>query len=138
MQADSRPIQVKKRTTELDSYLLQLDAQALIDNPFLKCVRMQLERYDIQLIYDFTFNSSGTHGKTTKLLDGRINITIFKQNAFTLKQGTLAIVHESSHAIAAARGRVIGTKIDEYFAFRREFLFQYGRRPSHSGTLGTI
>ncbi|MCK5717999.1 MAG: hypothetical protein KAH77_10960, partial [Thiomargarita sp.] len=54
MQADSRAIQVKKRTTELDSYLLQLDAQALIDNPFLKCVHMQLERYDIQLIYDFT------------------------------------------------------------------------------------
>jgi hypothetical protein len=62
-------------------------------------------------------------------LDGRINITIFKQNALTLELGTLAIVHESSHATAVARGKVIGTQIDEYHAFRREFLFQYGRQP---------
>ncbi len=39
-------------------------------------------------------------------------------------------VHESSHAVAAARGRKIGTVSDEYQAFRREFLFINKRRPN--------
>ncbi len=130
MQADSRPIQIKNISTELDLYLLKLDSQAVIDHPFLARVRKQLEQYDVQLTYDFSLSSYEKHGTTTQTLDGHINITIFKQNAMTVEQGTLAIVHESSHAIAVARGQVIGTQIDEYRAFRREFLFQYGRRPS--------
>jgi hypothetical protein len=49
MQADSRPIQIKNISTELDLYFLQLDSQALLDHPFLVRVRKQLERYDVQL-----------------------------------------------------------------------------------------
>ena len=128
MQADSKPIQVKNSSTELDIYLLQQDAQALIDDLFLVKVRKRLEQYNVQLTYDFGFYSHGKHGMTTKSLDGSINIVIFKQNALSYEPGTLAIVHESSHAIAAARGRTIGTQIDEYHAFRREFLFRFGQR----------
>jgi hypothetical protein len=136
MQADSRPIQVKNSSTELDLYLLQLDGNALTNNIFLARVRKQLERYDIQLTYDFGWYSHRKHGITTKSLDGSIKITIFKQNAITCQQGMLAIVHESSHAVVAAKGRTIGTQIDEYRAFRREFLFQYRRRPSFKERFG--
>ena len=44
MQADSKPIQVKNSSTELDIYLLQQDAQALIDDLFLVKVRKRLEQ----------------------------------------------------------------------------------------------
>jgi hypothetical protein len=129
MQADSKPIQIKNSSTELDLYLLQLDGQAMINHAFLARIRKQLERYNVQLTYDFGLYSHRKHGTTTKYLDGSINITIFKQNVLTVTQGMLAVVHESSHAVAVARGRIIGTQTDEYQAFRREFVFRHKRRP---------
>ena len=128
--AHSRPIQIKGAADVIDLELLRVDGQSIIDDPFLSRIRSQLERYDVSVRYNYDSVSHNNFGETTKYLDGGIEIDIFKQNAFTTRDSLATYVHESSHGIAAARGRKIGTLADEYQAFRREFLFKKGRRPS--------
>jgi hypothetical protein len=115
---------------ELDLNLLRLDGQAIIDNPFLGRVRSQLDNYDVTVNHNYGRVGHSKFGETTHNLDGSIEIDIFKQNAFKSQDSLTTYVHESSHAVAAARGRQIGTLADEYQAFRREFLFNNGRRPT--------
>ncbi|ODB95149.1 hypothetical protein A3197_17450 [Candidatus Thiodiazotropha endoloripes] len=131
-QADSRPLQIKGSVDDLDIELLRLDGQTIIDNPFLGRVRSQLEKYDINVNYDYGRVGHNKLGETTKYQNGSIEIDIFKQNAFKSQDSLTTYVHESSHGVAAARGREIGTLADEYQAFRREFLFNNGRRPTFS------
>ena len=129
-QAESRTIETKGILDEMYRALLQMDGQAILDQPFLNRVWEQLERYNVKIIYDFDTQNYNNQGETTKYLDGTIEITVFKQNALPSKESLATLVHESSHAVAAARGRYIGTLADEYQAFRREFLFKKQRRPT--------
>jgi hypothetical protein len=128
--AESRPIRVVGDTDTLDLDLMRLDGETIINDAFLSRTRSQLERYDVQVIYNYENVPAGYFGQTKKYLDGGIEFEVYKQNAFTTKQSLETYVHESSHAVAAARGREIGTLADEYQAFRREFLYKRGRRPS--------
>lgn len=129
-QADSRPIQMQGNVDELDINLLRLDGQAIIDDPFLGMVRSQLDNYDATVNYNYGRIGHNNFVETTHSFDGSIEIDIFKQNAFKSQDSLTTYVHESSHVVAAARGRQIGTLADEYQAFRREFLFNNGRRPT--------
>ncbi|MFZ5875144.1 MAG: putative Ig domain-containing protein [Nitrospirota bacterium] len=70
-------------------------------------------------------------GQTTKYFE-EVDFTIFMRHPENLsrKGAVSTFVHESSHATRASRGLEINTQLDEYMAFRREELFNLGRRPT--------
>lgn len=75
------------------------------------------------MIYDFSRPSHPFPGTTTKYTDGSIDLEVHVLNNEDELGRLATFVHESSHAVRAARGQRIETLGDEYFAHRRELLF---------------
>jgi len=71
-------------------------------------------------------------GSVNKTIDGGMNMDMYMlHNANVRPQGAVStFVHESSHYMRGSRGFEIGTQVDEYMAFRRELLFELGRKPT--------
>lgn len=61
---------------------------------------------------------------------GTREIEIFMRNNANSTEAVSTMVHESSHLTRYARGNQVATVMDEYRAFRREFLFTEHRRPT--------
>jgi hypothetical protein len=57
-------------------------------------------------------------------------IDIYMQNQSSAKSAVSTLVHESSHIDRGLRGIPQTTRYEEYVAFRREFLYNKGRRPT--------
>jgi hypothetical protein len=75
------------------------------------------------VIYDFSKPSHPFPGITTKYTDGSIEAEVYVLNNLDDLSRLETFVHESSHAVRAARGHRIDTLGDEYLAHRREMLF---------------
>jgi hypothetical protein len=57
--------------------------------------------------------------------------TVFMRNNGTAKEAVSTMTHESSHARRFFRNGIRqSTQYEEYRAIRREFLFNFGRRPT--------
>jgi hypothetical protein len=83
-------------------------------------------------MFDFGHAEPDVAGKTfyNPVLNQN-EMRIYMENNWTPSEAVSTFVHESSHAVRAARGHKIGTQLDELRASRREFLFREGRRPSY-------
>lgn len=71
-------------------------------------------------------------GEVYKETIGFIEMDLYMLNDqnLTARGAVSTFVHESSHYVRASRGFEIGTRLDEYIAFRRELFFNLGRRPT--------
>ncbi|KQV48961.1 hypothetical protein ASD07_29815 [Duganella sp. Root336D2] len=80
----------------------------------------------------FAEGPSGLAGEVGRALDGTIEMEIYMLDSqnMTAKGAVGTFVHESSHFSRASKGFAIQTQLDEYLAFRRELLFDLGRRPT--------
>src|SRR5262249_48953400 len=68
-------------------------------------------------------------------------VRIFVREAGTLDEAVATLVHESDHVIRLHRGVFPFyryTQMEEYRAFRREFLFTHGRRPTLAERQGIL
>ncbi|WP_159675139.1 hypothetical protein [Andreprevotia sp. IGB-42] len=98
----------------------------------LRQVQRVQERMGGCVTLQFGDGPSGLAGEVGKAIDGSMEMDLYMLNRANLSAEGAAstFIHESSHYMRGARGFEIGTQVEEYMAFRREKLFELGRRPS--------
>jgi uncharacterized Zn-binding protein involved in type VI secretion len=120
----------------LDPYLLKNFGQILSTDPVANAALRQMQgiqgKSGGQALLHFGDGPPGLAGRVTQVIGRAPNIEMFMNNGSNISARGAAgtYVHESSHFTRAARGFEIGTQLDEYAAFRREALFELGRRPT--------
>jgi len=115
----------------LDPISMENFGKAILKDPVASRALAQMQRSQTNVTLSFEEAPRGLAGITEKDFND-INITIYMNSPanLTTKGAVSTFIHESSHAIRASRNLPIGTQLDEYRAFRREELFNLGRRPT--------
>ena len=115
--------------SEVETYTARQIAAAIADDPVAYRSYMQLRnRVGADVVLDFGDPSVDALGRVRRIDE----IEIFVRNNPTVRDAVSTFVHESRHISDLDRGIVNPlrpTVLDEYRAFRREFLFEHGRRP---------
>ncbi|MBX3417580.1 MAG: hypothetical protein KF851_08265 [Pirellulaceae bacterium] len=116
-------------TSELETYNARKIGAAIADDPVAYRSYMQTRnRVGADMVLDFGVPPVDAAGRVRRI-DA---IEIFVRNNPTVRDAVSTFVHESRHISDLDRGIVNllrPTVRDEYRAFRREFLFNHGRRP---------
>jgi hypothetical protein len=114
-------------TGELDPFVARDFGRITANNPVATRAYAQMQRTGTDVTLDF---GRPPDNKTFGIFERFQNRSrIFMQNNRTADEAVSTMVHESSHAKRSFLGK-IHSQYDEYRAFRREFLFQTGRRPT--------
>lgn len=116
--------------SEVERYTAWQIAAAIADDPVAYRSYMQLRnRVGADVVLDFGEPAVDALGRVRRIDE----IEIFVRNNPTVRDAVSTFVHESRHISDLNRGIVNPlrpTVLDEYRAFRREFLFEHGRRPN--------
>lgn len=116
--------------SELDPYITREFGRVILDNPVASRAYQQLQAYGTKIALDYGKAPRNILGQAS--VDAFSNdITIFMANNGTARNAVSTMVRESRHIGWRFRG-YMNTLQDEYYAFRREFLFEKGRRPTLS------
>jgi hypothetical protein len=106
----------------------------IANSPVGSAAYRQMKEHDVNIRFEFgepppdnLFDWGLTEHKRDKSIN---DVTIFIRNNPTSEDVAITFVHESSHARRTNRGFKIGTQLDEYRAFKREFLYMRNRRPT--------
>jgi hypothetical protein len=115
--------------SEVETYTARQIAAAIADDPIAYRSYMQLRnRVGADVVLDFGEPAVNALGRVRRIDE----IEIFVRNNPTVRGAVSTFVHESRHISDLDRGVVNPlrpTVLDEYRAFRREFLFAHGHRP---------
>jgi hypothetical protein len=125
----SAKIGVVNMTGELDPFVARDFGRITAENPVATRAYAQMQRTGTDVTLDFGRPpDNGTFG----IFEHQYNrATIFMRNNGTAKEAVSTMTHESSHARRFFRNGIRQpTQYEEYRAFRREFLFQEGQRPT--------
>jgi hypothetical protein len=118
----------RNATGEIEPYLTRDIGKTIAENPVANSAYKHLQRQGTDVFLDYSARPpKGLAGQASGL---RNEVEIFYWNNGTARDAVSTMVHESSHIDRFYKGARLNTQFDEYLAFRREFLFQQGRRPS--------
>jgi hypothetical protein len=113
--------------SELDPFIARQVGTEISKSPVASRAYSQMQKFGTEVKLDFgkppEKNLFGRYGY------GKNKVEVFMQNNGTAKEAISTIVHESKHVKNKFLGK-FNTQYDEYQAFRREFLFTEGRRPT--------
>jgi hypothetical protein len=114
----------------VDDYTARQFAQAIADDPVAYRSYLQIrDRVGADVLLDF---GTPPNSRQTGWLGTR-EIEVYARNNSSVRNAVATFIHESRHRSDVARGvadLLNWTKLDEYRAFRREFLFSHGWRPT--------
>jgi hypothetical protein len=114
---------------ELDPFIARQVGTEISKSPVASRAYLQMQKFGTEVKLDFGNAPKGTFGQFEPNYN---KATVFMRNNGTAKEAVSTIVHESSHAKRFFRRIAQNTRYEEYRAFRREFLFEYGKRPTFS------
>lgn len=123
-------------TDEVDRFTAREIARRIANDPVASRAYDQIRRTGQELILDF-----GPPPIPGAVGSAAGEVRIFVRETRGLDEAVATIVHESNHAIRLHRrvSRFFGyNQMDEYRAFRREFLFTNGRRPTFAERRGIL
>jgi hypothetical protein len=99
-------------------------------NPVAARSYRQLQQSGTNVVLD---NSIQGFSATGRARLGLSEVEIYTQNVESVEDAVATMIHESRHISDYQRGILDpfkNTHLDEFRAFRREFLYNYGRRPT--------
>jgi hypothetical protein len=121
-------IRVGNIGSDLDPPVAHVFGEMVARDPVASRAYAQLQQRGTMVTLDFGAPPASNIAGRARPVRGQVDI--FMRNARSLRDAISTLVHESSHIVRASRGGRIATLHDEYMAFRREFLFEHGRRPT--------
>lgn len=119
-------IRLDASLSEGDRVFAQVSGRTIAENPVARrsYARLQEQGTDVVYINDADFGYAG-------LWDPHRNrVTINLAANQSPAEITSTLIHESSHQTRFFRGFETPTRYEEYLSFRREALFNLGRRPT--------
>jgi hypothetical protein len=112
---------------DVDKFNLHNFGQQVASDPVASRSYSRLQDQGTDVILDFGEEGSYLLGEA---FPNRNEVNIYVKNNRSTREAISTMVHESSHIDRHLRGIPQNTRYEEYVAFRREFLFQQGRRPT--------
>ena len=109
---------------------------AIGDNPIALKAYSRLQNLDAEVYLDFTTlakagDGSTLYGKTTVYNDSRLpRVDIYMLNHKSGEHAAMTLIHEGKHVERALGGFALGTRYEEYLAFRRELVAIHRRKPT--------
>ena len=114
--------------TELDPLIARQFGKKIADNPVATRAYSQMQRFGTEVKLDFGTPRRGNF--FGEFEPGFNRISVFMKNNDGAKEAVATMVHETSHGRSLQLGRPVGSQMDEFRAFTREFVFKEGRRPT--------
>jgi hypothetical protein len=119
-------IRLDPSLSDADRIFAGASGKTIAENPVARrsYARLQEQGTDVVYINDPEFGSSGLWNPH------RNTVTINLADNLSPSEITSTLIHESSHQTRFFRGFSTPTQYEEFLSFRREALFEFGRRPT--------